>query len=453
MRYLTPPPSTGGSRRRIAVVGSGVAGVSAAWLLSQRNEVTLYERDRWVGGHAHTVDVPVSRERTVPVDTGFIVYNEPNYPNLVQLFRHLDVATERSWMSFSASVDDGEFEYSSDSVNRYFGQRRNLLRPRFWRMTADLLRFYREAGRLSATGDIPDLTLNEYLHQEGYSKAFAENHVLPMSAAIWSTTPAQIGAYPLTAFVRFYASHGLFNITKRPNWRTVTGGSRNYVDKLRAGIRDIRAGRRVSRIERSSTGVRIVDGKGDVDHFSDVVIATHADEALAMLGDADPLEREVLSAFRYTQNKAILHTDATLMPRRRRVWSSWNFVGRKDAVGAPLSVTYWMNRLQNIDPAHPIFVTLNPTRDPVEGSVFGRYSYSHPYFDRSALAAQQQLWRLQARRNTWFCGAYFGHGFHEDGLQSGLAVAEALGDVSRPWERPQDRIAVPVPQGKLEAAA
>ncbi len=452
MRHFTPPSAPLERASRIAVIGSGVAGLSAAWLLSQRHEVTLYEKDAWIGGHAHTVDVP-GAGKPLPVDTGFIVYNERNYPNLTALFRHLGVETEPSWMSFSASIDGGGLEYSSDSVNAYFGQRRNFVRPRFLRMTADLLRFYRKAMRLAAGGDMPDMTLGEYLHHEGYSEAFAEYHILPMSAAIWSTTPREIRAYPVAAFLRFYASHGLLDITKRPAWRTVTGGSRSYVEKLRAAIRDVRPGRGVSRIERSPLGVTITDDSGDSQRFSDVVIAAHADEALEMLADADPAEREILGAFGYTHNDAVLHTDATLMPRRRRVWSSWNFVGSSAQSGRQMSVTYWMNRLQNIDEAHPLFVTLNAGRQPRPDTVIGRYSYSHPYFDRTALAAQQDLWRLQGRRGTWFCGAYFGYGFHEDGLQSGLAVAEALGGVRRPWARPDDRIAPAAPKEPAEAAA
>lgn len=453
MRYLIPPPGSASGNKHIAVVGSGIAGLSAAWLLSKRHRVTLYEKEPWIGGHAHTVTVP-TRHGNVPVDTGFIVYNEVNYPNLTALFEHLGVATEPSSMSFAASIGGGSFEYSSASLNRYFGQRRNFVRPRFLRMTADLLRFYREAAELAASGTAPDLTLGQYLAQKGYSDVFVDGHILPISAAIWSTTPAEIRAYPLQAFLRFFASHALLELRKRPVWRTVSGGSRSYVDRLVAGIGEIRPSTGIDRIERIPGGVVVRDSRGGEQRYSDVVIAAHADQALAMLGDADDAERNLLGAIRYTDNDAVLHADPRLMPRNRRVWSSWNFVAPQDALGeGQLSVTYWMNSLQNIDPATPLFLTLNPGREPDPESVVGRYSYSHPYFDRAALAAQAELWRLQGRRHTWFCGAHFGYGFHEDGLQAGLAVAEALGGVTRPWPRPADRIAPAVPHRRYAEAA
>ncbi|MCW5713389.1 MAG: FAD-dependent oxidoreductase [Bauldia sp.] len=440
----------------MAVIGSGVAGLAAAWLLSQRHSVTVYEKEAWLGGHAHTVMAP-SRSGPIPVDTGFIVYNESNYPNLTALFRHLGVPTEASSMSFSASVDDGRYEYSSASTNAYCGQRRNLLRPRFWRMTRDLFRFYPAARALPVDASCEDITIGEWLDREGYSATFVNDHVLPMAAAIWSTTPTDIRAYPLRAYLRFFASHGLLSITRRHHWRTVTGGSRAYVDRISAGFTDVRLNTAVRRIERGPAGVLVEDGTGHVERFLDVVIGAHADDALRLLGDADGAERAILGAFRYTGNDAVLHTDASLMPRNRRVWSSWNFIGEDaDPGDGQLTVTYWMNRLQNIDPATPLFLTLNPRREPRPGSVIGRYSYSHPYFDRAGLEAQQQLWRLQGVRRTWFCGAHFGYGFHEDALQSGLAVGEALGGERRPWALPEERIAPawqPVPADMVEAAA
>lgn len=455
MRYLNPPPSSGRRRKRIAVIGSGISGLSAAWLLSQRHSVKLYEKENWIGGHAHTVDVDAGN-RAIPVDTGFIVYNERNYPNLTALFRHLGVATEASDMSFAASIDGGGYEYSSASLAGYFGQRRNLLRPRFLRMTSQLLRFYRAAAELDPDRLDPELTLGAYLDGEGYSRSFGEDHILPMAAAIWSTTPAEIRAYPMAAFVRFYSSHGLFSLSTRPQWRTVTGGSRCYVERIAADIRDVEAGVGAKRIARTPGGVVVEDWNGEQEAFSDVVLATHADQALALLSDPSPDEESTLGSFRYTDNEAILHSDAALMPRRRRVWSSWNFI---DSAGRSannqLSVTYWMNRLQNIDPRSPLFVTLNPNREPEASKVHACFAYSHPYFDQAALAAQDRLWRLQGLRGTWFCGAYFGYGFHEDGIQSGLAVAEALGGLRRPWSHApaDDRIAPAVPQLPSEIAA
>lgn len=454
MRYGIPPSSRSGGKK-IAVIGTGVAGLSAAWLLSQRHQVTVYEKDSWIGGHAHTVDVETPRG-TIPVDTGFIVYNELNYPNLTALFKHLGVATERSSMSFAASVDCGRFEYSSDGLNRYCGQRRNILRPRFWRMTADLLRFYRIARRIDPEGPVDDITIGAYLEREGYSTTFVEDHILPMSAAIWSTTPDEIRAYPLRAFIRFYSSHGLFEIGLRRPWMTVTGGSREYVNRIAKSFSDVRLNTGVRRILRDPGGVTVEDTTGHLERYSDVVVAAHADEALKLLGDSDAAEQRILGSFGYTNNEAVLHTDEALMPRQKRVWSSWNFIGNPDPTGSrQLSVSYWMNKLQNLDRRSPLFLSLNPRSEPRPDSVIGSYSYSHPYFDRAALAAQDELWRLQGSRRTWFCGAYFGYGFHEDGVQSGLAVAEALGGVKRPWVLPagSERIAPAYRPEPVEVAA
>ena len=453
MRHFPPPQASGAPGRRIAVIGSGISGLSAAWLLSQRHDVTIYEREERLGGHAHTVEIETATG-PVAVDTGFIVYNEANYPNFTALLRHLGAGSERSDMSFAASVDNGRFEYSSASVNRYLAQRRNLLRPRFWRMTSDLLRFYRNPSALLEAGETGDLTLGEYLDREGYSDAFVEHHILPMSAAIWSTTPDEIRSYPLLSFARFYSSHGLLSIGGRPQWRTVSGGSRKYVARLLADMKGARIAGAARSIERFPGGVIIEDHRGRLERYTDIVIATHADEALSLLRDPDDHERRLLGAFGYTQNHAVLHSDPSLMPRNRRVWSSWNFIGRTDAAQSDqLTVTYWMNRLQNIDRRTPLFVTLNPHRDPRPGTVHGHFSYSHPFFDHAAIRAQDELWRLQGRRQTWFCGAHFGYGFHEDGLQSGLAVAEALGGVRRPWLAAPDRIARAVPAEETEIAA
>jgi predicted NAD/FAD-binding protein len=417
------------------VVGSGISGLSAAWLLSQTMRVTLYESEARLGGHSNTVVVPTA-DGPIPVDTGFIVYNERNYPNLVALFHEIGVQTSASEMSFAASLDGGELEYSGSGLNGLMGQRGNVVRPRFWRMMRDILRFYREAPSLLQRSDLDGLTLGEYLDRNRYAAAFVEDHLLPMGAAIWSMTAREMRDYPLLAFVRFFASHGLLNLVDRPIWRTVQGGSREYVSRLSARFADgIRLDTPVARIVREDGGVVITDASGNTDSFTDVVIATHADQALRLLGDADAQERSVLGSFRYTDNLAVLHSDAALMPRRKRVWSSWNYIGDHQSEGArPLCVTYWMNRLQNLDNRHPLFVTLNPSRDIDPAKRIESFRYTHPLFDQRALDAQKQLWRLQGGRNTWFCGAYFGYGFHEDGLQAGLAAAEDLADVRRPWK-------------------
>lgn len=438
--------------RRIAVVGSGISGLSAAWLASKNAEVVIYEAEARLGGHAHTVEAPI-KGGSVAVDTGFIVFNDKNYPNLVAMFDHLGVPNEASEMSFSASIDDGAFEYSGTNIKGLLGQKLNAARPRFWRMLSDVLRFYREAERLLARPDLENLTLGDYLKLGRYSQAFIDDHLLPMGAAIWSASVQDMRAYPLHAFLRFFVHHGLILLSGRPTWRTVTGGSREYVwriaDDFAGGVR---LNSPVAQVRREFGGVTIVDRSGHTDHFSDVVIATHADQALSMLGDADEAEGDILGSFDYTENLAVLHSDTNLMPKRKAVWSSWNYIGcHGTSENRPLCVTYWMNRLQNLDPVHPLFVTLNPCRDIRPEKIIGTYAYAHPLFDHKAMAAQRRLWDLQGRRNTWFCGAHFGSGFHEDGLQSGLAVAEALTGARRPWTVKEESGRIFLPQ-LLEAA-
>ncbi len=406
--------------------------------------VTVYEADMRLGGHSNTVSVP-SAHGPVPVDTGFIVYNDRNYPNLVALFAHLGVETEASEMSFAASLDGGKLEYSGSGLNGLIGQRGNVVRPRFWKMMRDVLRFYREAPAVLGRPESADISLGDYLDRNGYAPAFVEDHLLPMGAAIWSTTAREMREYPLLAFIRFFDSHGLLSLTDRPQWRTVAGGSREYVRRLREdGDFDVRLGVGATRINRENGSVVITDAAGQSDRYTDVIVATHADQALKLLADPDEQEQALLGAFRYTDNTAVLHTDAALMPRRERVWSSWNYIGESEDDGSrPLCVTYWMNRLQNLDLSYPLLVTLNPTRAIDHQRIIRSFQYAHPLFDQPALDAQQHLWRLQGRRHTWFCGAYFGYGFHEDGLQAGLAAAESLADVQRPWrvDEPSGRIA------------
>ena len=416
---------------RIAIIGTGISALSAAWLLSRSHDVFVFEAADRVGGHSNTVDAPLPDGTTTPVDTGFIVYNEPAYPNLTALFRHLSVTTYPTEMSFSVSLGSGELEYAGNGLARLFAQPRNLVNSRFWSMLADLRRFYAEApGHLPQMGAA---TLGEYLDAHGYGAAFRQDHLYPMAAAIWSMPASQAAAYPVAAFVRFCENHGLLQLRGRPVWRSVVGGARAYVAAVSAPFADrIRLRAPVSRIERESDAVKVVSADQS-ERFDAVVIGAHADQALTMLAQPSDDERRVLGRLRYGYNVALLHSDARLMPRRRAVWSSWNYLARNRDANAPLSVTYWMNRLQKVPGERQFFVTLNPIEEPREELTHKRLLYEHPIFDSAALSAQRELWSLQGRDRVWFCGAYFGAGFHEDGLQAGLAVAEQLGGVRRPW--------------------
>jgi uncharacterized protein len=421
---------------RIAVVGAGITGLSAAWLLGSRHDVVLYEAQDRIGGHSNTVDV-VAPEGPVPIDTGFIVYNGPSYPNLVALFDHLGVETAASTMSFAVSLDGGAYEYSGTGLKGLFAQRSNLVSPSHWRMTAGILRFHREANALAAdSGADASLTLGAWLATRRYSRPFVERHILPMAAAIWSAPAEAILAFPAANFARFFANHGLLKAYDQPIWRTVVGGSRAYVSRIRADSTGaVHQNDPVVQIQREAAGVSLVTRSGGREHFDQVAVCCHADEAIALLKDPTPEERRILGAFGYARNEAVLHTDPSWMPRRRAVWSSWNYLSRKPA--APVTVTYWMNALQPLATKTDYFVTLNPDGAFAPGTRIASFDYAHPLYDQAALAAQSNIWGLQGRRRTWFAGAYCGYGFHEDGLQAGLAIAEAMTrqdyPVRRPW--------------------
>lgn len=423
---------------RVGVVGSGISGLSAAWLLAKCHDVTLFESAQRLGGHSHTIRVD-SRDGAIPVDTGFIVYNEDAYPNLTALFRHLDVPTSPSSMSFAVSLDDGALEYNGTDLNGLFAQRRNLASARFWRMLRDLARFYRMAP--AHAGRMGDISLGAFVDRHGFGRVFRDEHLLPMAAAIWSAPAATLLDYPAESFIRFCENHGLLKLAGRPVWRTVVGGSIAYIERLRSdGIGKVRLGAPVTSVSRTADHATIRAAAGDAATFDAVVIATHADQALAMLADPTPEEADILGRFRYSRNEAVLHGDAGFMPRRRRAWASWNYLGHRGSSEETrdLCVTYWMNNLQPLGQAQPLFLTLNPRRDPAPETFFHRQFYDHPVFDVAALHAQDRLWSLQGRCRTWFCGAHFGAGFHEDGLQSGLAAAEELGGVRRPWSVARD---------------
>ncbi|MEM7446382.1 MAG: FAD-dependent oxidoreductase [Pseudomonadota bacterium] len=422
---------------KIAIIGSGITGLSAAWLLHPHHQIVVYEQDGRIGGHSNTVDAPVGPDgASVPVDTGFIVFNGRTYPNLVALFDHLGVLAADTAMSFSVSSRNGALEYAGTSMRHLYAQPRNLLRWRHHRMVRDILDFYRRApGLLAEMDDDQDSpSLEAFLSAHGYGDGFVYDHLLPMGAAIWSTTVSEMMRFPATSFVRFFHNHGLLQVAGRPQWRTVKGGSRSYVKRLAGSFADrIRTGDGAVEITRAGPCAVVKDSTGHAEIFDQVILACHADQALALLTDATDEERAVLTPFRYEPNKAVLHTDPKLMPRRRRVWSSWNYLSRQPTVDdAKVSVTYWMNRLQPLGTARDVFVTLNPLREPDPRSVIASFDYDHPQFDHAAMLAQKRIGSIQGVNRTWFCGSYCGYGFHEDGLAAGLTVAEALG-ARRPW--------------------
>ncbi len=441
------------SAQRIAVVGAGISGLASAWLLSQRHAVTLYEAGDYLGGHTNTVDVTLDGV-CHPVDTGFLVYNTHTYPNLTALFAHLGVASVETEMSFAVSLEEPAIEWAGSSLATVFGQKRNLLRPDFWRMLADILRFNRES--VAWIEQHPDYggSLREFLAAGRYTRPFAEWYLLPMAAAIWSCPAGQMLDYPLASFVRFCRNHGLLQVFDRPLWRTVKGGGREYVRKLASHLADIRLATPVRGVRRTDDGLQVITD-GAVGHYDQVVLACHSDQALGLLADAaTPAERRLLGAIRYEPNRAVLHSDAALLPRNRALWSAWNYLSSAQELDRrPVSVSYLINRLQPLPFKTPLMVSLNPQREPKAESVIAEFDYEHPIFDGPAITAQRELPALSGTRGVWFCGAWNGYGFHEDGLKSALQVANGLG-CHAPWQG-GEAAAAPAPafRQKTELAA
>lgn len=439
---------------RIAVVGSGITGLSCAWVLSKKHEVTLFEAGDYLGGHTNTIEITLDRT-TYPIDTGFLVFNHRTYPNLVKLFETLEVPVAPSDMSFAVSLADPKIEWAGTSLATLFAQKSNLLRPAFWRMIADILRFNRETTALAKTGDKLDTPLGEWLDARGFSQEFRNWYLLPMAAAIWSCPTREMLAYPVSTFVRFCHNHGLLQITDRPQWMTVKGGAREYVRRMAASIADIRLQCPVRALERRSDGVGVRHDEG-VEQFDEVVLACHTDQALAILGEgASEAERAVLGAIRYQQNRALVHTDTTLLPDRRATWSAWNYLANNSADNErAVSVSYLINKLQPVPFTRPVVVSLNPFTDPHPASVLREIEYAHPVFDAAAIEAQRALPAIQGLQRTWFCGAWARYGFHEDGLAAGLAVANLLGERA-PWQDASVLRAAPqrLPATSLESVA
>lgn len=422
---------------KIAVIGSGIAGLASAWLLKNKYRVSLFEAGRYFGGHANTVDVTLEGY-THPVDTGFLVHNDLTYPNLIQLFKHLNVDVHSSDMSFGVSLSDPDMEWAGTDLSTVFAQRRNLIRPKFLGMLRDILRFNKNAQRylIEAQSSSREMSLEQLLDQEGFGQTMRDWYLLPMAAAIWSAPVKDILEFPAVNFLTFCLNHRLLQIQERPQWRTVSGGSRRYVQKIVDELDDARLNCPVLRVERRDGAVDVHTAHG-IESFDAVVLACHAPTSLAVL-DATEQERGVLQAFRYQENRAVLHTDIRLLPRRKKVWSAWNYLSTgQNQQDQPVAVSYLLNQLQALPFAQPVIVTLNPTVEPTPELILRELRYEHPVLDAAAARGQAYLPAIQGVDRVWFCGAWTGYGFHEDGLKSALRVVRDFG-VDIPWKAVYD---------------
>jgi predicted NAD/FAD-binding protein len=413
----------------IAVIGAGAAGLAAAHLLQRRHRVTLFEKLDYPGGHAHTVTLAKGPDAGTPVDTGFIVMNHRNYPLFTRLLEQLGVGLRDSEMSFSYHDERTGLQYSGSGLNGLFGQRRNLFKPAFHRMVRDLFRFFRETHLDLNGGRMDAITLGDYLRRGGYGDYFIRHHIVPMGAAIWSMPCAEMMQFPASSFVRFFENHGLLTVSDRPQWKTLVGGSRTYVDRILQGFGGtVRLKAVLESVRRHADHVAITLAGGETSVFDQVVLAAHANESLALLADPSDEERRLLGAWRYSTNHTVLHHDPSVMPPLRRVWASWNYTReRASAEDGPATLTYDMNRLQGLRTQEPCFVTLNHRAPLPADRVVTEIDYDHPAFTRASMATQPVLPSLNGVRRTWFCGSYFGYGFHEDAIRSGVQVAQAFG--------------------------
>lgn len=440
------------ARPRVAIVGSGISGLSAAWALRSQYDITVFEAADRIGGHTNTVifDAP---EGPVPVDTGFIVYNQPNYPNLTALLSLLGVASNTTRMNFSVSAKHRNVEYASHGFAGLFADLRNLVRPRFYAMLADIMRFYKQAPQLAEAAD--DQSIGEFLGENGYGDAFVKDHLLPMAAAIWSCPVGTILEFPARSLAKFFVNHGLVELGTPFDWASIDGGSASYIPPLIESFKDrIKTDTRIISAVRRDGKVHLTMAGGDTDVFDHVILACHAPQSANIVKDQDAQERTILSAFQTQSNRAILHTDSRLMPKRKRAWAAWNYISEA-ADNPALAVTYWMNRLQRLNTKTDCFVTLNPVTPPSADKVIAEFEYQHPVFDAAATQAQADIWDIQGRGNIWYAGAWLGYGFHEDGLQAGLAVAEEMSNWQRPWpfDRSQERLMRPAQPAPKPAVA
>lgn len=411
--------------KKIAIVGAGISGLTAAYLLSRQHQVTVFEAENYIGGHTRTVTVE-RPEKSYQVDTGFIVFNDHTYPNFTRLLQQLRVKRQLSEMSFSVHHQDSGYEYSGTGINGFFGQRRNLLRPQHWRLLRDILRFNKQAPELLKQPD-NGLTLGDYLQQQGYSQFFIERYILAMGGAIWSCSHEKMARFPAHFFVRFFDHHGLLSVNDQPQWFVIPGGSKSYLAPLlQASNADVRQHHPVTAIRRTAQGVTLTSKSGN-EQFDDVILACHSDQAQRLLQDITASEKSALSALPYQENEVVLHTDSRLLPNRPRLWSSWNAWLPKQ-LGEQVEVTYNMNLLQGIDAPVTFCVTLNASERIDESKIIGRYRFFHPLFTPQGLASRSGLLRNMGDNHTWFCGAWCGNGFHEDGVVSALNVARAFGE-------------------------
>lgn len=413
-------------KQRIAVIGAGISGLASAYFLQRAHDVVLFEAGNYLGGHTNTVDVTLEGQ-TAPVDTGFLVFNEKTYPNLIALFAELGVASYATDMSFGVSLNDGALEWAGTNLDTVFAQRRNLLSPSFISMLRDILRFNAAAQSNLALTMNNGATLAQLLETGGYGRPFRDAYLLPMAAAIWSSSPSDILDFPAATFLRFCINHALLQVNDRPKWQTVQGGGREYVAKIAATLSDIRLATPVLSVQRQAEGVLLTHAQGS-ELFDAVVFATHAPQTLSILADASEQERAILGAVRYQPNTAVLHTDLKQLPKRRKVWSAWNYLGGEAVSGErPVCVSYLLNQLQSLPFETPVVVTLNPFSPPAAETVLAQFEYEHPVFDRAAISAQQQLTAIQGQDRVWYAGAWTGYGFHEDGLKSALRVVADFG--------------------------
>jgi len=426
---------------KVAIVGSGISGLAAAHRLREHAHVSLLEAGDYFGGHTHTVDITLPTPQgpqTWGVDTGFLVFNERTYPNLIALLAELDVATATSDMSFSVQVPQARgkepLEWSGSNLATVFAQKRNLFSPHFWGMLSDLLRFNQLCTQLATTGQDAQLSepLQGFLDRHHFGHAFRDWYFLPMLGCIWSCPTDQMLQFPVATMIRFCHNHGLLQVSNRPQWHTVVGGAKHYVDKIVAGLPDARLNTPVHHIERDDAGVTLHTPQG-AERFDHVVLATHSDQALALLRQPTTTEADVLGAIRYQPNRAVLHTDTSVLPQRRAAWAAWNYerAAQTEQESARVCLHYLLNKLQPMPFEQAVVESLNPVREIDPAHVLAEFEYSHPVFDMTAIAAQQRVPELQGVQHTWYCGAWTGYGFHEDGLKSGLAAAQALLDLTR----------------------